>query len=54
MEIKIKKELSKVNVKYSVNPENLFGHTEKFNWLFQLMVVFTIGLTLTLIGCGER
>ena len=25
----------------------------KFNWLFQLMVVFTIGLTLTLIGCGE-
>ncbi len=25
----------------------------KFTWLFQLMVVFTVGLTFVLVGCGE-
>lgn len=25
----------------------------KFKWLFQIFVVFTIGLTLTIVGCGE-
>ena len=25
----------------------------KFTWLFQLMVVFTVGLSLALVGCGE-
>ena len=26
---------------------------DKYNWLFQLMVIFTVGLTLILVGCGE-
>lgn len=25
----------------------------KFTWLFRLMVVFTVGLTLAMVGCGE-
>ncbi|MDE0085355.1 MAG: hypothetical protein OXU23_06560 [Candidatus Poribacteria bacterium] len=25
----------------------------KFTWLFQLMIVFTVGLTLAFVGCGE-
>ena len=25
----------------------------KFNWLFQLMVIFTVGLTLAIVGCSE-
>ncbi|RKU08207.1 hypothetical protein C6501_16790 [Candidatus Poribacteria bacterium] len=25
----------------------------KFNWLFQLIVIFTVGLSLAIVGCGE-
>ncbi len=30
-----------------------FWRQGKINWLFQLMVIFTIGLSLAIIGCGE-